>query len=555
MLGENMTASSDLSPLAGMLTDLKQRSGRSYAQLGRSVHLSKSTVHRLCSGAAVPPDFATVERMAQACGATRADLRQLHHLWNDVVLTAGDPGPEPETPVVADPPPAAATAAPATAPRRLLSLFAALTVASMLTLSGSGAVPMPAGGTASTGSTTRLTGPTWSMIPLAVPRTLFGVTVQSSTGTMPSFRVGAVRLWDSATRWSLIEPRRGQFDWTVLDRHVAGAGRAGLPVLFALGGTPAWASPDGPPSPYPDGSRAAPPDDLATWDEFVQAVVHRYHGRIESYELWALGNDRRFFDGTMETLVEMTRRAAMIIRAGDAAARVVCPGMGQLWTPEGQQLMTRFAELGGYRYCDVVSVKLHRRSAADAPESMLQPMKVVDDILHRAGVHPPVWSTGTTYTVTLESKLDDATARNHAVRFYLVGLLGRRENIERMYFYNWGGTKIPLVLQPDGGAPTPAALAVEQLQRWLDHAETASCGQGTPQGLPENAWQCAFTIAGAPRGGADAVTVLWTHDGTADVSAPPGTIAVHRLDGTSAPAHPGDVLELSEEPMLVARRL
>src|SRR5687768_8519087 len=119
MPGENVTAPTNLSPLAEMLTDLKQRSGKSYAQLGRSVHLSKSTVHRLCSGAAVPPDFATVERMAQACSATRADLRQLHHLWNDVVLTASDPGPELETPVVAVPPSAAATAAPAT-PRRPL---------------------------------------------------------------------------------------------------------------------------------------------------------------------------------------------------------------------------------------------------------------------------------------------------------------------------------------------------------------------------------------------------------------------------------------------------
>ncbi|MFC5815024.1 beta-galactosidase [Nonomuraea harbinensis] len=134
--------------------------------------------------------------------------------------------------------------------------------------------------------------------PAPVPATLFGVTVNSATGAMPSFRIGAVRLWDSATRWSQIQPRRGEFDWSTLDRHVEGAQRSRLPVLFVFGGTPGWASPTGPPAPYPDGSRAAPPDDLADWESFVRAVAGRYRGRIAAYELWVLGNDHRFTAGT-----------------------------------------------------------------------------------------------------------------------------------------------------------------------------------------------------------------------------------------------------------------
>ncbi|MEV7969971.1 beta-galactosidase [Sphaerisporangium sp. NPDC088356] len=60
-----------------------------------------------------------------------------------------------------------------------------------------------------------------------------------------------VRLWDSETRWAQIQPKRGEFDWTVLDRLVGGAHDAGLPALFVMGGTPAWASPRRP-------SRAVP---------------------------------------------------------------------------------------------------------------------------------------------------------------------------------------------------------------------------------------------------------------------------------------------------------
>ena len=190
---------------------------------------------------------------------------------------------------------------------------------------------------------------------------------------MPSFRVGAVRLWDSGTRWAEVEPGRGEYDWTVLDRHVAGAQRAGLPVLYVFGGTPDWASPTGAVGPYPDGTRAAPPDDLAEWDAFVRALAERYDSRIDAYELWVLGNDRRFFAGDVETLVEMTRRASGIIRSVDQEATLVCPGMGNLWSPEGRRVMTQFAELGGYSYCDVAGIKLHQRSAAEPPETMLQP--------------------------------------------------------------------------------------------------------------------------------------------------------------------------------------
>jgi len=77
-----------------------------------------------------------------------------------------------------------------------------------------------------------------------------------------------------------------------------------------------------------------------------------------------------------------------------------------------------------------------------------------------------------------------------------------------MYFYNWGGTKIPIVLQPVGGTPTSAALAVEQVQRWLRYAQIRSCGNGPGAGLPDDVWQCEFAVA-EPGEGRDAV-IRWT---------------------------------------------
>jgi hypothetical protein len=394
----------------------------------------------------------------------------------------------------------------------------------------------------------KISGPTWRLPPAQVPSSMFGVTVNSSTGTMPTFRMGAVRFWDSATRWSLIQPGRATFDWTTLDRQIDGAQVAHLPSMFTFGGTPRWASPAGPAGPYPDGT-PAPAENLADWDTFVRNVVQRYQGRIESYELWVLGNDPRFYAGSVEALVEMTRRASGIIRSVDPRATVVCPGMGQLGNSDAVATLRRFAELGGYGYCDVASVKLFQQSASDPPETMLEVAATLDRVLHEAGVHPRLWNTGTSYTIPLEKPLGEIAARNYAVRFFLVGLYARDIRLDRMYFYNWGGTRLPVVLQAVGGAPTGAALAVEQMQRWLEHAQSRSCGHGAGMNLPANVWQCEFTVTEGGRQ-RDAA-ILWTDTGTATLPAGPHANVIHRLDGGSWPVQPTDSITVTEEPVLI----
>ncbi|WP_330186394.1 beta-galactosidase [Dactylosporangium sp. AC04546] len=412
-----------------------------------------------------------------------------------------------------------------------------------------GQAPGQQGSAGATGEPQWISGPSWTLPPTRVSSAFFGVTINTPTGHMPGFPIGALRLWDSETRWAQIQPARGEFDWATLDRLVGGAEAAGLPVLFVAGGTPSWAAPEGKRSVYPENARSAPPDDLGDWDAFVRALTQRYRGRIEAYEIWAFANDARLFSGSVETLVEMTERASAIIRAADPLATVVCPGMGNLWSPEAQQVMRRFAQLGGYRHCNVAGIKLHQRTAEDPPETMLELTGNVDRIFDDAGINPPLWNTGTTYAIPLQGSLAEPKARNYAVRFFLVGLFARNVHLDRMYFYNWGGTKIPIVLQADGGAPTAAGLAVAQLQRWLATAEIRACGHGPAVGLPVNAWQCEFTVD-TPLGRRRAV-IRWTHAGTATMTADAGVVELLRLDGTTTALRQGGELALTEEPVLI----
>ncbi|MGH3861339.1 helix-turn-helix domain-containing protein [Actinokineospora sp.] len=524
--------------LADFLADLKKRSGHSYEMLARKSNLSRSSVHRYCTGDIVPTEFGIVERIARACGANHADLSLLYRLWANAVTDR----PGAESPPAATAVDLAADPTPAPARRQVghkwVALVAVLLViACALALTGS--TPAP------TAAPPRPTAAPWTQAPTPVPRALFGVTLNSSTGAMPAFQVDAVRLWDSRTRWSNIQPRRGEYDWSILDRLVDGADKAGLPVLFTMGGTPGWASPNGPRTAYDDGSRTSPPDELADWRAFVHAVATRYRGRIDAYELWVMGNDPRYYSGDLSTLVSMTRTATEVIDSIDPDATTVCPSMGRLWEHDGRAALEKFAALRGYDTCDAAGVKLHHRSASDPPEQMLELVAEIDQALHRGGAHPPLWSTGTTYEIPLQTPLAAEAAADHAARFFLVGLYAR---YQRMYFYNWGGAKIPIVLQTEGQPPTRAALHVEELRRWLHGAMAHSCGTGHTVGLPADTWRCTIS-----RDGAESV-VLWTSNGTARVKVPRGMSTLHRLDGTTDDLATDGYVRVTTSPVLLSGR-
>ena len=101
------------------LRELKNRSGRSYGQLATRLHVSTSTLHRYCNGAAVPADYAPVERLARLCDATPEELIALHRSWlladaaRGEPQRSGRPAPAPSAAAPPLPPPDAPGAEPA----------------------------------------------------------------------------------------------------------------------------------------------------------------------------------------------------------------------------------------------------------------------------------------------------------------------------------------------------------------------------------------------------------------------------------------------------------
>ena len=103
-------ATARVTEFAAALLALKERTPHSYETLAARLDISRSALHRYCSGRAVPPDFEVVTRLARQVRADRAKLTELHRLW----VLASEPrtsAPEPE-PVDADEAPSPETATP-----------------------------------------------------------------------------------------------------------------------------------------------------------------------------------------------------------------------------------------------------------------------------------------------------------------------------------------------------------------------------------------------------------------------------------------------------------
>ncbi|GHF69846.1 transcriptional regulator [Kitasatospora xanthocidica] len=84
------------------MSELKTRSGLSYGTLAKRLHMSTSTLHRYCSGTALPNEYTPVERFARVCRATPDELVELHRNW---ILADAGRGRRADRAPVAEPPP------------------------------------------------------------------------------------------------------------------------------------------------------------------------------------------------------------------------------------------------------------------------------------------------------------------------------------------------------------------------------------------------------------------------------------------------------------------
>ncbi|MGD2052009.1 MAG: hypothetical protein PVI35_05985 [Acidimicrobiia bacterium] len=307
-----------------------------------------------------------------------------------------------------------------------------------------------------------------------VPAQFFGMHVNKLGvhETWPPIGVGTLRLWDTGTNWARIEPepdvlqdpagwegpaRRIERYVTYAEEHVPDAH-----IIYTMGMTPEWAGPD----------RTLPPDDLEDWRRYVRAVAERFQGRIGYWEIWNEANIARFWQGSMEDLVELTRIASEELRNVDPANALVAPDFTTV------NRFEEFLAAGGGEYVDVLA--FHEYPSL-RPEDSVPLIVGYRDAAAAYGMGDvPLWNTEGAVTYDPASVLDEAAAAGAVARAYLVQWAA---GVTDFNWYAWDIYEdrtrgfVPLsesVTPDDYAAVTSAGTAYRQTAGWLTGARMTS---------------------------------------------------------------------------------
>jgi hypothetical protein len=347
-----------------------------------------------------------------------------------------------------------------------------------------------------------------------VPLTYFGLHIhRADAGTAwPKVPFGSWRLWDAHVGWAQLEPERGKWDFTRLDKYAAMARITKTDILLPLAMTPRWAAarPDEP-SLYRPGNSSEPAS-LVDWENYVAKVAERYKGRIMHYEVWNEPSDKGHFTGSPESLVRLTCAAYRVLKRIDPEIRVVSPASAG----GGRHLeyLDNFLREGGKQCIDIVAH--HFYVFRTGPESMIPLIRAVRGIMAKNGIEKmPLWNTetgwwipntdGTPEHVTITRGGWKRLSGNEDQGDYVLRafLVARAEGVSRFYWYSWdhqGG--LGLTETVNGGVKAGIEAKWRSAVELLTGAMAVQCTNTSA------AWSCTISYVNQP-----AVKVFWDATG------------------------------------------
>jgi Glycosyl hydrolases family 39 len=337
-----------------------------------------------------------------------------------------------------------------------------------------------------------------------IPPAFFGMHIHraASTTPWPAVPVREWRLWDAYVTWPYLEPKRGQFQFNILDRYVALARQHNTGVLLPLALSPAWASARPlEKSVYQPGS-AAEPNNLEDWRLFVRTVATRYKGHIAAYEIWNEPNLPQFCSASVDEVVSLTREASRIIHQVDPNAVVVSPSATEA---KGVAWLSEFLQKGGGQYVDVIGYHLYVNP--QPPEAMLPLIEQIRRVMvdHGQGAKP-IWNTEVNWFSPKPFPSEELAAAYLARSYVLNWAAG----IQRVYWFAWDNQAVGVrTTEQDSRTLTPAGRAYGTVYQWLVGAQMGACSQNL-----DHTFVCQLTRDGSSE------WIVWNPEGTTTFKVP-----------------------------------
>lgn len=357
-----------------------------------------------------------------------------------------------------------------------------------------------------------------------------------SFSTRPELPTAAIRL-NCFPGWSSVNTAKGEFDWVDFDRIVAQAEGWGYQdILYVFCSTPAWA---GEPITGPDEAvfgpgTAQPPAQMADFEAYVRAVVQRYKGRIDGYEVWNEPSSPQFYTGTPQEMGEMTQVVHDIVEQEDPGAFVLSAGF-QTHLPEVYDgfIPEYFADLRTRGWpVDAVSAHFYP-VASGTPATRSEQIERVRKDMDRfeAPSDVALWDTEVNFNVespggSPTGRIIGPQAAAWAAQAYLEGW---RLGVRRTYWYLWSAEYygFPGIQMRAGD---PATKAVQVLGAWVIGSTYLGCEDA------DKAVSCRFRTSDGTE-----FLIAWSNSpGGGRLTAATGT-SVCPVDGSVCTSNTGDV--------------
>ncbi|MBI2194250.1 MAG: hypothetical protein HYU36_19915 [Planctomycetes bacterium] len=283
--------------------------------------------------------------------------------------------------------------------------------------------------------------------------------------------------------WPHCEWKEEGFEWVFFDGWVNEAKSLNVKIDAVLVQTPDWASqaPEDVPrgtqftpkslASYKDYAWTYPPKKMADWERFVTAVVERYRGRVQHWEMWN-ESDFIFWWGSYEEYAALLKAGHLAAKKADPKCQVLLAGPAWI---HGLRVAGRVFDSPtwlqaclqdeGKRFVDV----LNFHSYGDVPY-LLGKVDEIRRIARAEKCEKPIWCT--------ETGFNSGGSRHGELRQceYLVKMVASllAEGVPRVFW--WEARDDPIQFYPTSGlfradgSPKPSAVAVNALLSVLEDA-------------------------------------------------------------------------------------
>jgi hypothetical protein len=183
--------------------------------------------------------------------------------------------------------------------------------------------------------------------------------------------------------WGSIEPQQNNWNFERYDAMVNNADNAGIKVLGVLAYDNRWIHPDQESHDY------VPPERLPDFLNYVRRTVEHFKGRVGAWCIWNEPNTRRFWTGTVDEYVELTRQAAAVIKETDSDVIVLGGAFNRNVTGLPKKMINRLFESGAMENVDAVAFHPYELNINRAKKLYER----FEEIMDQYGYKDKIWVT------------------------------------------------------------------------------------------------------------------------------------------------------------------